>query len=43
MVTPDGEYFFFSRRVSEPGTGWDGVLECSVYWVSARVFEEFRR
>jgi len=43
MVTPDGEYFFFSRRVVEPGTGWDGVRECSVYWVSAKVLEELRR
>jgi len=38
MVTPDGRYFFFSRRI---GGGWDVVTECEIYWKGARVLERF--
>ena len=38
MMTPDGKYFFFSRRYSDPPeSGWDGVFEGEVYWVDAAV------
>ncbi len=33
MVTPDGRFFFFSRRTAEGG---------DVYWMHARVLERFR-
>jgi hypothetical protein len=37
-MSPDGKYFFFSRRYSDPpDSGWDGVTEGEVYWVDARV------
>jgi len=43
MVTPDGAYLFFSRRRSEPpGSGWAGVVEGDVYWISTRVIEALR-
>lgn len=40
MVTPDGRYLFFSRR--NPGS-WVEASEGNVYWVDARVLEQFRR
>jgi hypothetical protein len=40
MVTPDGRYLFFSRR--SPGS-WAEASEGNVYWVDARVLEQFRR
>lgn len=44
MVTPDGRYLFFSRRVSDPpDSGWDGVREGNVYWVDARVITALAR
>lgn len=44
MVTPDGRFLFFSRRVSEPrNAGWDGVVAGDVYWISTRVIEALRR
>ncbi len=43
MVTPDGKYFFFSRRRSEPvGSGWAGAVECDVYWIDARFLDWYR-
>jgi hypothetical protein len=33
MITPDGRFFFFSRRTAEGG---------DVYWMHARVLDEFR-
>lgn len=33
-VSPDGQFFFFSRRfVDPPGSGWKGVTKGEVYWV----------
>ena len=43
MLTPDGRYLFFSRRVSDPpDSGWDGVVGGDVYWVDTAVFERLR-
>lgn len=43
VVTPDGKYFFFSRRRSEPADGgWKNVVAGEVYWVSADVIERLR-
>ena len=37
-MSPDGKYFFFSRRYSDPPeSGWQGVTEGKVYWVDANV------
>lgn len=37
-MSPDGKYFFFSRRYSDPPeSGWNGVTEGEVYWVDAEV------
>ena len=44
MVTPDGRYLFFSRRVSDPpDVGWDGVVAGNVYWIDARAIHALRR
>ena len=40
MVTPDGRYLFFSRRVGGPGM--DQLTAGNVYWVDARVLDQFR-
>jgi len=40
MVTPDGKYFFFSRR---RGATWEETTAGDVYWVDAKVLEQFRR
>ncbi len=43
FVTPDGKYFFFSRRTSEPADGgWPKVTEGDVYWMSADIIERLR-
>jgi hypothetical protein len=35
-MSPDGKYFFFSRRYSNPPkSGWKGVSKGEVYWVNA--------
>ena len=35
-MSPDGKYFFFSRRYSNPpDSGWKGVSKGEVYWVNA--------
>lgn len=39
MITPDGKYLFFSRR--NPGS-FAEATEGNVYWVDARVIEQFR-
>lgn len=37
-MSPDGHYFFFSRRYSDPPeSGWEGVIKGEVYWVDANV------
>lgn len=37
-VTPDGKYFFFSRRYSDPiFSGWSGAIDGKVFWVSAEI------
>ncbi len=37
-MSPDGKYFFFSRRYSNPpDSGWKGASKGEVYWVSADV------
>lgn len=37
-MTPDGHYFFFSRRYSDPPeSGWAGVIKGEIYWVDADV------
>jgi hypothetical protein len=39
FVTPDGRYFFFSRRQGTAGNATVG----DVYWMDARFLEQFRR
>ncbi|AFN74145.1 putative immunogenic 75 kDa protein PG4 [Melioribacter roseus P3M-2] len=37
-MSPDGKYFFFSKRYSNPpNSGWKGVTKGEVYWVNADV------
>lgn len=40
MVTPDGRFFFFSRR---RGASWNEATAGDVFWVDARILELFRR
>jgi len=40
MATPDGKYLFFSRRW---GATWETTTAGDVYWIDARVLDEFRR
>jgi hypothetical protein len=40
MVTPDGKYLFFSRWLGET---WATATGGDVYWVDARILDEFRR
>jgi len=43
IVTPDGRYLFFSRRISDPkDAGWDRVVGGDVYWISTKVIHELR-
>jgi len=43
MVTPDGKFLFFSRRISEPkDSGWAGLTGGNVYWISTEVIEALR-
>jgi hypothetical protein len=43
MVTPDGRYLLFSRRISEPkDSGWVNVVGGNVYWVSTELVEALR-
>ena len=39
MVTPDGKYLFFSRRV---GATWETATGGDVYWVSTEVLDRLR-
>lgn len=42
-MSPDGKYFFFTRRYSGiDKRGWGGVTEGEVYWVSADVIFDLR-
>ena len=40
MVTPDGKFLFFSRR---RGASWSEATAGDVYWVDAKILEQFRR
>jgi hypothetical protein len=40
MVTPDGRYLFFSRR---RGATWKDATAGDVYWVDAKILNQFRR
>ena len=40
MVTPDGRFLFFSRR---RGASWSQATAGDVYWVDAKIVEQFRR
>ena len=40
MVTPDGKFLLFSRR---QGTSWSTSTAGDVYWVDAKILEQFRR
>ncbi len=43
MITPDGRFLFFSRRVSDPKDGgWDRVVAGDVYWISTEAIESLR-
>jgi len=43
MVTPDGRFLFFSRRISEPRDGgWANVVGGNVYWISTAAIEALR-
>ncbi len=43
-MSPDGKYFFFSRRYSNPPeSGWKGVTKGEVYWVNASVIFNLKR
>ena len=43
-MSPDGKYFFFSRRYSDPPkSGWKGVTKGEVYWVDADVIFNERK
>jgi hypothetical protein len=39
MVTPDGKYLFFSRRW---GATWETTTAGDVFWVDAKVLDQFR-
>ena len=41
MVTPDGKYLFFSRL--HGGGGWSKATAGDVYWVDAKILDQFRR
>ena len=42
-MSPNGRYFFFSRRYSDPpDSGWAGVIKGEVYWVDARVIFDLK-
>lgn len=44
MITPDGRYLVFSRRISDPKDGgWDRVIAGDVYWISTQAIESLRR
>jgi WD40-like Beta Propeller Repeat len=43
-MSPDNNYFFFSKRYSNPPeSGWKGVTNGEVYWVDADVIFKLRR
>lgn len=43
-MSPDGKYFFFSKRYSNPpGSGWKGVTKGEVYWVNASNLYNLKR
>ncbi|MTI30317.1 PD40 domain-containing protein [Xanthovirga aplysinae] len=43
-MSPDGKYFFFSKRHSNPpDSGWKGVTKGEVYWVNADVIFNLKR
>jgi hypothetical protein len=43
-MSPDGKYFFFSKRYSNPPeSGWKGVTKGEVHWVDAEVIFKLKR
>ncbi|WP_024771908.1 PD40 domain-containing protein [Aquimarina macrocephali] len=44
-MSPDGKYFFFSKRYSNPPkSGWKGVTKGEVYWVNvSAIFKDQRK
>lgn len=37
-MSPDGKYFFFSRRYSDPpDSGWSGVVKGEIYWADSEI------
>jgi hypothetical protein len=43
-MSPDGKYFFFSKRYSNPpDSGWEGVTKGEVYWVNSDVIFNLKR
>ena len=43
-MSPNGKYFFFSRRYSDPPeSGWAGVTKGEVYWVDANVIFDLNK
>lgn len=43
-MSPDGKYFFFSRRYSTPPeSGWKGATKGEVYWVNAGMIFNLKR
>ena len=43
-MSPDGKYFFFSKRHSNPpDSGWKGVVKGEVYWVNASSILNLKR
>lgn len=40
-MSPDGKYFFFSRRYSDPpGSGWSGVIKGEIYWADSEIIHQ---
>jgi hypothetical protein len=42
MVTPDGKYLFFSRLGGPPGPPWEPGTVADVFWVDARILDQYR-
>ena len=36
MMTPDGRFFFFSRRL---GTGWDDAPDAQIFWADSAILD----
>ncbi len=43
-MSPDGKYFFFSKRYSNPpDSGWKGAVKGEVYWMDAQTIMETKK